>query len=110
MLREGEIVFCREEHTSWLSNSKWSSLKTYIHVTFIIQTEQVTFMYSEKNIYTYMYIYTHIHIYTQRYAYICIYTYPYMYITTSNGRRGCESEGARRGLWESLEEGKDRGK
>lgn len=26
----GEIVFPREEHTSWLSNTEWSALKTYI--------------------------------------------------------------------------------
>jgi hypothetical protein len=29
----GEMVFLREEHTTWLSNAKWSVLKMYIQVT-----------------------------------------------------------------------------
>ena len=31
--RNGKIVFPRENKTNWLSNTEWSSLKTYIQVT-----------------------------------------------------------------------------
>ena len=33
MLRVGEIILPRGEHTNWLSNTKWSVLKTYTKVT-----------------------------------------------------------------------------
>lgn len=33
MLKVGEIVFPRGEHTYWLSNVKWLALKKYVHVT-----------------------------------------------------------------------------
>lgn len=29
VLKRGEIVFRREAHTNWVSNTKWSALKTY---------------------------------------------------------------------------------
>jgi hypothetical protein len=32
MLRPGEIAFLRKKHTNWISNTKWSILKTYIVV------------------------------------------------------------------------------
>lgn len=40
----GEIVSPRKGHTNWLSDAKWSALKTYTHN--IIQTEQVVFVCS----------------------------------------------------------------
>ena len=33
ILRPGEIVFYREEHTNWLANTKWLALKTYMQWT-----------------------------------------------------------------------------
>lgn len=33
MLRVGETAFLMDEHTNWLSDTKWSALKTYIGVT-----------------------------------------------------------------------------
>jgi hypothetical protein len=51
MLRVGEIVFPREEHTNWLSNTKWSVLKPYIYMS-NMQTEQVIY----RNIYVYTYM------------------------------------------------------
>jgi hypothetical protein len=39
MLGVGEIVFLREEHTTWLANNRWSALKIY--VSNIIKTEQI---------------------------------------------------------------------
>lgn len=42
MLRVGGTVFPREEDSNWLSNGKWSTLKTNIEVTFI-QTVHVIF-------------------------------------------------------------------
>lgn len=30
MMRAGEIVFLRAEHTNWLSNTKWSTLKIQV--------------------------------------------------------------------------------
>jgi hypothetical protein len=32
MLRLGELVFFIEEHTYWLSNTKWSAMRTYIQI------------------------------------------------------------------------------
>lgn len=39
MLGVGEVVFIREEHTDWLSNTKWSILKTCIQVTLYRQNK-----------------------------------------------------------------------
>lgn len=37
MLSVGKIVFLREEHTNWLSITKWSALKyIYIYTLFIL--------------------------------------------------------------------------
>lgn len=33
MLKAEETVYPREEHTTWLFNTKWSALKTHIQVT-----------------------------------------------------------------------------
>lgn len=33
MLLAGKIVFYREEHTNWLSNTKWLALRRYIQAT-----------------------------------------------------------------------------
>lgn len=54
MLRVGEIVIPREEHTKWLSNAKWSVLKT--HTSNIVHTEQVILRNTYAN--TYMYVTT----------------------------------------------------
>lgn len=40
--REGEIVLCRKEPPNWLSNSKWSVLKSY-HISNFMRTEQIAF-------------------------------------------------------------------
>jgi hypothetical protein len=43
MLRLREIVFSifsKEEHTNWLSNTKWSALKIYTY-SHVIQIKQV---------------------------------------------------------------------
>jgi hypothetical protein len=46
----GEIVLPREEHTNWLSNTKWSALKP--HPSSSMQTEQGIV----RNEYVYRYI------------------------------------------------------
>lgn len=51
MLTVGELAFPREEHTTWLSNTKGTALKTYIQVT----------LYRLKR--TYMYVYKYVHVY-----------------------------------------------
>ena len=33
ILRVGEIVFARVQHTNWISNTRWSALKTCIQIT-----------------------------------------------------------------------------
>lgn len=30
-LREGELAFPKDEHPNWLSSTKWSALKSYVH-------------------------------------------------------------------------------
>lgn len=45
MLRVGETDFPRETPTNWLSNSKWSALKTSIHPSNTIQSKQVLITY-----------------------------------------------------------------
>lgn len=30
-----ETVFCREEDTNWVSNTKWSAQKMYKHVEYV---------------------------------------------------------------------------
>ena len=42
MLRVGETVFLREEHTKWLSNAKWFSPEN-THKSSIKQTEHLIF-------------------------------------------------------------------
>lgn len=37
MLWLGEIVFSRDKHTNFSTNVKWSALKAYTQVTFIVQ-------------------------------------------------------------------------
>lgn len=74
-----KIVFLREEHTDWLSGTKWTSLKIYIQVTLDRLSNCI---YILRN--------------------ICPYTY--MYVTTMR-KRGFEFERARRGILEALERG-----
>lgn len=39
MLGVGEITFLRQEHTNWLSNSKWSAMCTYISLEQLTKIE-----------------------------------------------------------------------
>jgi hypothetical protein len=45
MLKVGEMVFPREEHSSWLFNTKWSALKMY-HASNRTQPGQGVVLYS----------------------------------------------------------------
>lgn len=75
MLRVGERVFFREEHTNWLSTTKWSVLKMYTRVN-ITQTEQGIF----RSVY--------------------VYTHTYRDVTTNSENRSC-ARGRR--TWDGLE-------
>jgi hypothetical protein len=64
-LSEGEIVFPRED-TNWLSNTKWSALRTYLKVT----------LYRLSMLY--LGIYVHICVYMYN---ICISSIYYIYLS-----------------------------
>lgn len=50
VLKEGEMIFPREEHIYWLFNTKCTALRTFVQVLFV-QTNPVTF----SNLYVYVY-------------------------------------------------------
>ena len=52
MMREGEMVFSREEHTTWFYNTKWAAWK---HTSNIIQAKKAIL----GNEYEYTYAYVH---------------------------------------------------
>lgn len=53
----GEILFSREEHTSSLSNTKWSALQTYIQETYCIYYYIEWYIYLIfRNVYVYAYV------------------------------------------------------
>lgn len=51
MVGMGETSLPQEEHTSWLSNTRWSAQNN------IIQSDQAEFMYLKINMYTHTCMY-----------------------------------------------------
>lgn len=54
-MRAQERVFSWEEHTNQVSNTKWSSLKTYVQVT-----DRLNGLYLEINMYVHTHTYMHV--------------------------------------------------
>lgn len=91
MLRIGGTVFLKEGHINWLSNNKFSALKTYIQVTMFRLSR--------------LHLGTHTHKCSCIYIYIHIYVCIYMHVITINEKRDNEYERRRRGIWECMEKG-----
>jgi hypothetical protein len=54
------IVFYKEEHPNWISNTKWSALKAlYIQVTLYELSK--SYLYSSEHTHTYIHAHTHVH-------------------------------------------------
>lgn len=45
MLTAGKIVFCKEEYTNWLLNTKCSCLKSYTHIQIKVTLERLSRMH-----------------------------------------------------------------
>ena len=47
-----ETVFPREEHTSWLSNTKWSVLKMYVYTVTLDRLSSLYFIFRNTHTHT----------------------------------------------------------